>query len=58
MKMDERTLKILSTGLTVIGAGLAIVSSIVDDKKMGVDLDNRIEKIIESKNLISMNKES
>lgn len=58
MKMDERTLKILSTGLTVIGAGLAIVTSIVDDKKMGVDLDNRIEKILESKNLVSMNKES
>lgn len=58
MKMDEKTLKILSTGLTVIGAGLAIVGTIVDDKKMGVDLNNRIEKIIESKNLVSMNKES
>lgn len=58
MKMDEKTLKILSTGLTVIGAGLAIVTSIVDDKKRGVDLNNRIEEIIERKNLVSMNKES
>lgn len=58
MKMDEKTLKILSTGLTVIGAGLAIVTSIVDDKKRGVDLNNRIEEIIERKNLASMNKES
>lgn len=58
MRMDEKTLKILSTGLTVVGAGLAIVSAIVDDKKRGVDLNNRIEEIIERKNLVSMNKES
>ena len=58
MKMDEKTLRILSTGLTVVGAGLAIASAIVDDKKMGVDLDNRIDKILERRNLISMNKES
>jgi len=46
---SEKLLKILGLTLSMVGAGVSVLCSIVSDKKQSIEIENLVEKVVDEK---------